>query len=163
MIARRIALWTGLLVAPFACNKSPEESQAPVDAGDPGGGPPLDPDGEAPEGPSVAEEESPYLDAMNFNRVVEAHAGEVVACWRETAGKEAAPAKGRVKTTVVVDGDGRVKSITFDPQRSTLKHEGLFACMEGKLKALKFNITLNGADSPMPYTFDLSDGGLLKQ
>lgn len=157
MIARRIALWTGLLVAPLACKKV-ETTQTPVDASDPDGEPAADPDGEAPEEP---EEESPYLDAMNFNKEVEAHIGEIVTCWRETAGKEAAPAKGRVKTTVVVDGDGRVKSVAFDPQRSTLKHEGLQACMEGKIKALRFNITLNGADSPMPYTFDLSDGGLL--
>lgn len=162
MIARRIALWTGLLVAPLACNKQPEATRAPIDEGDPEGGPVTDPDGEGPEATGVEEEESPYLDAMTFNKVVEANVGEVVACWRETAGKEATPAKGRVKTTVVVDGDGRVKSVTFDPQRSTLKHEPLFACMEGKLRALRFNITLNGADTPMPYTFDLSDGGLLR-
>ena len=66
-----------------------------------------------------------------------------------------------IRGGTIIDGDGKVKSVAFDPQRSTLKHDGLFACMEGKIKALKFNITLNGADSPMPYTFDLSDGGLL--
>lgn len=156
----RLAVCLVVLV-PLACDKKAESSQPPGDAADPEGAPAADPDGEAPEGPEAAEEESPYLDAMNFNKVVEAQSGEIVACWRDTAGKDAAPAKGRVKTTIVVDGDGRVKSVAFDPQRSTLKHEALQACMEGKIKALRFNITLNGADSPMPYTFDLSDGGLL--
>ncbi len=165
MIVGRIALCLGvlgpLMVGPLACKKTEDSTQAPGDAADPEGAPASDPDGEAPEGGEVAEEESPYLDAMNFNRKVEENIGEIVTCYRETAGKEADAPKGRVKTTVVVDGDGKVKSVAFDPQRSTLKHEGLLACMEGKIKALRFNITLNGADSPMPYTFDLSDGGLL--
>lgn len=159
MIVRRIALWTGLLVAPLGCKKAdtraPDEAAPQAEA--------ADPDGEAGAEAEPEEEESPYLDAVNFNRKVEEHAGEIVACYQETAGKEAAPPKGRVKATVVVDGDGRVKAVTFDPQRSTLKHEALFTCMEGKIKALRFNITLNGADSPMPYTFDLSDDGLLKR
>lgn len=149
-------LLPGVLLAVFACKK--QDTQAPAE--DTPQAEAADPDGEAEAEKPVEEEESPYLDAMNFNRVVEANVGEVVACWKETAGKEGV--KGRVKTTVVVDGDGKVKEVKFDPQRSTLKHDGLFACMEGKIKALKFNITLNGADSPMPYTFDLSDDGLLK-
>ncbi|MBL9103334.1 MAG: AgmX/PglI C-terminal domain-containing protein [Myxococcales bacterium] len=159
MIVRRVALLTGVLVAGLACNKQ-GETKAPVE--DAPQAEAADPDGEADAENKVEEEESPYLDAMNFNRTVEADAGQIVACWRDTAGKDAPPAKGRVKTTVVVDGDGRVKEVKFDPQRSTLKNDALNACIEGKLKALKFNITLNGADSPMPYTFDLSDDGLLK-
>lgn len=158
MNVRWIALVAGLLALGPGCKKqeSAPPEEAPRDEA-------ADPDGEADgEATPEPEEESPYLDAMNFNRQVEANMGEIVGCWRETAGKEATPVKGRVKTTVVVDGDGRVKAVQFDPQRSTLKHDGLFACMEGKIKGLKFNITLNGADSPMPYTFDLSDGGLLK-
>lgn len=163
MIFGRIALCIGLLSLTSAACKKTESSQPPGDAADPDGEPAEDPDGEAPEGRAGEEEESPYLDAMNFNRTVEASHGEIVACWQETAGKDPAVPKGRVKTTVVVDGDGKVKSVVFDPQRSTLKHDALFVCVEGKLKALRFNITLNGADSPMPYTFDLSDGGLLKR
>jgi hypothetical protein len=33
--------------------------------------------------------------------------------------------------------------------------------MQEKIAAWKFNITLNGSDSPMPYTFDLTSGALL--
>ena len=109
----------------------------------------------------AAEEESPYLDASNFNDAVEARVGEIVACYEKTAGKEATPPTGRVRATVVVNGDGKVKDVTFDPQRSDLKHDGLYACMKETIRGWSFNITLTGGDSPMPYTFDLRRGGLL--
>jgi hypothetical protein len=117
--------------------------------------------GEEEEEAEEAEEESPYLDVSNFNQKVEESVGEVVACYNETAGKEASPPTGRVRVTVVVDGDGRAKDVTFDAQRSDLKHEALYACIKGKVKGWRFNITLTGADSPMPYTFDLRSGQLL--
>ena len=49
-----------------------------------------------------------------------------------------------------------VKDVTYDAQRSTLKDDPLQACITGKVKAWRFNISLTGADTPMPYTFDLS-------
>jgi hypothetical protein len=162
MNVRWIAVVAGLLALGPGCKK--QQGSAPPD--DAPRGEAADPDGEAdedaPAAAEPAEEESPYLDAMNFNRVVEANIAAVVACWKDTAGKDAAPPKGRIKTTVVVDGDGKVKDVQFDPQRSTLKHDALNACVKQVVSGLKFNITLNGADSPMPYTFDLTDGGLLK-
>lgn len=107
-------------------------------------------------------EESPYLDVSNFNDVVETHLPEIVACYRETVGKAADAPMGRVKTTMVIDADGRVKEVSFDAQRSTLKDPALNACIQGKTAGWKFNISLTGADTPMPYTFDLSESGLLK-
>jgi hypothetical protein len=130
---------------------------------------PATPASEAPvrEAPAEAaapeEEESPYLDVANFNRVVESHAGEVAACWRQTVGTAADAPTGRVKTTLVVDGDGKVKQVLFDAQRSTLRHEGLQACMRERMAGWKFNIPLTGADSPMPYTFDLRPEALLAE
>lgn len=155
MISRslRLALASVLLLQ-FGCKKEAASSPpASADAGK---------EAAPAEAPAAAEEEeSPYLDVANFNREVEAHAGEIVACYKDTAGKAPDAPTGRVKATIVVDGDGKVKKTTFDPQRSTLKHDGLFACMQAKIGAWKFNITLNGADSPMPYTFDLTSGALL--
>ncbi|HEY0136749.1 MAG TPA: AgmX/PglI C-terminal domain-containing protein [Nannocystis sp.] len=107
-------------------------------------------------------EESPYLDVSNFNAMVESHHPEVVACWRETAGKAADAPKGRVKTTLVIDADGRVKKVDFDAQRSTLKDPALDACIKEKASQWRFNISLTGADTPMPYTFDFSESGLLR-
>lgn len=134
------------------CRTAPE---APPDAAAAGGAQ------DEKEAPPKAEEESPYLDVANFNRVVEEHAPEIVACYRETAGKAEGAPTGRVKATIVVDGDGKVKKVSFDPQRSTLKHEGLNKCVEDKAKAWRFNITLTGGESPMPYTFDLTAGAML--
>ncbi len=106
-------------------------------------------------------EESPYLDVSNFNQGVEAHHPEVVVCYRETVGKAADAPMGRVKATLVIDADGRVKQVSFDPQRSTLKDPALLACIQGKTAQWRFNISLTGADTPMPYTFDFSENGLL--
>lgn len=159
MLARvsPLAVSLAALVAVAACKKeevtqAPEATPAKAAAGDGDGD-----DDEA----EPADEESPYLDASNFNDAVEARVGEIVACYQSTAGKEASAPTGRVRTTVVVDGDGKVKDVTFDPQRSDLKHDGLYACMKEKIRGWSFNITLTGGDSPMPYTFDLRKGGLL--
>lgn len=146
---RPVALLVGLLALTPACKKT-EATAAPEPA------PAAQADAEAPAEPAASEEEeSPYLDVMNFNRTVEGHLAEIDACYRETAAKEPGPPTGRVKTTIVVDGDGKVKKVSFDDQRSTLKHAGLNACIESKAKAWRFNITLNGTDTPMPYTFTL--------
>ncbi|MBZ5712327.1 AgmX/PglI C-terminal domain-containing protein [Nannocystis pusilla] len=151
----RFTLASALLLS-AACKKEAETSPpATADAAAEGAA-------EAPaDAPAAEEEESPYLDVANFNKAVEAHADEIVACYKDTTGKAADAPTGRVKATIVVDGDGKVKKTTFDPQRSTLKDDKLFACMQEKIGAWKFNITLNGADSPMPYTFDLTSGALL--
>lgn len=109
------------------------------------------------------EEESPYLDASNFNRKIEDNLPKILACYRDTAGKEADPPTGRVRATVIVDGQGAVKKVTFDDQRSDLKHDGLYACITETVKALTFNISLTGAETPMPYTFDLRKGELLPE
>ncbi|MBL8975006.1 MAG: AgmX/PglI C-terminal domain-containing protein [Myxococcales bacterium] len=151
------ALVSGLVLS--ACNKQPDTTtpepataaaDKPADAGD---------DKESLEDP----EESPYLDSSNFNDEVEKHLGEIVGCYRETVGKPADAPQGRVRVTVLIDSQGQVKDVTYDAQRSTLKDDPLQACITGKVKAWRFNISLTGADTPMPYTFDLSASGLLKQ
>jgi hypothetical protein len=87
---------------------------------------------------------------------------EIVTCYRETVGKPADAPQGRVRVTVVVESQGTVTDVTYDAQRSTLKDDTLQACITDKVKAWRFNISLTGADTPMPYTFDLSANGLLK-
>lgn len=153
----RVALVTALacvLAADLGCKKA-SDAQPPAASSAP-----AEPDASA-EAPPPDEEDSPYLDVSNFNKKVEEHSGEIVGCYRDILGDGADPPTGRVKSTIVVDGDGRVKAVTFDPQRSTLKHDGLLACMQDKIKGWRFNIVLTGADSPMPYTFDLTEGALL--
>jgi outer membrane biosynthesis protein TonB len=147
----RIALALALTASLALACKKDQESKPPetADAAAPAG------ESDAAEPAAKEEEESPYLDVANFNRAVESHQEEIAGCYRDTAGKQPDAPTGRVKTTIVVDGDGKVKDVTFDPQRSTLKHDGLNACIKDKAKTWKFNITLNGADSPMPYTFTL--------
>ncbi|HEY8377272.1 MAG TPA: AgmX/PglI C-terminal domain-containing protein [Nannocystis sp.] len=144
----------GLLAAGAACKKDGDAR------------PPADTVAEtapaADESAAAEEEESPYLDFANFNKRVEEHLPEIVACYRDTVGSGPDAPTGRIKVTIVVAGDGSVKQMTRDDQRSTLKHDALYACMQSKVKAWKFNIVLTGADSPMPYTFDFSASGLLK-
>ncbi len=106
-------------------------------------------------------EESPYLDFSNFNDRVEEHLPEIVACYQETAGKDPEAPDGRVKTTFVINGDGKVTTIKFDEQRSTLYHPALNECIDRVASEWTFNISLTGGDSTMPYTFDLESGGLL--
>lgn len=153
---RGILLLSLLASSGLGCAKKCRPGSDPPSAEAAGGG-----EGQKEAPPKKEEEESPYLDVANFNRVVEEHASEVVACYRETAGKAEGAPTGRVKTTIVVDGDGKVNKVSFDPQRSTLKHEGLNKCIEEKAKAWRFNITLTGGESPMPYTFDLTEGAML--
>ena len=153
----RIALLSGAVGFGFGCKKD-GDAQPPDPAPKP-----VAVDGEVEDEPVAAEEEeSPYLDVSNFNDRVEEKLPEIVACYKETAGAAADAPTGRVKTTLVIDGDGRVKQVLFDAQRSTLKHMGLQACIVGKTKTWRFNISLTGADTPMPYTFDLTADGLLK-
>lgn len=147
----------GLLTAGAACKKDGEATPPAADANTGETAPPAGESAAAPE-----DEESPYLDFANFTKRVEEHQPEIVQCYRDTVGSGADAPTGRVKVTIVVAGDGSVKQMTRDDQRSTLKHDALFSCMQSKVKGWKFNIVLTGADSPMPYTFDLSPGGLLQ-
>lgn len=156
MLVRRSAALLVSVLLVVACKKQ-SDAQPPeqADAAEPPAAAP------AAEPAPKEEEESPYLDVANFNRAVASHHPEVVACYQETVGKSPDAPTGRVKTTVVVDGDGKVKKVSFDDQRSTLKDAALNKCIQGKAAAWRFNISLTGADTPMPYTFDLTSGALL--
>ncbi len=145
-----------LLSTSIACKKESETTPPVADQPASDGDADDDEEGEL-EDP----EESPYLDFSNFNDGVEKHESEIVACYRETAGKDADAPTGRVKTTFVIDGDGVVKEIKFDSQRSTLQHDALNKCIEEAGSAWTFNISLTGVDTTMPYTFELESGGLL--
>lgn len=153
----RVFVAAALLCAAPGCKK--DESEAPPSGGD------VAEDDTANDEDSELEdpEESPYLDFSNFNDRVDEHLSEVVACYDETAGKEADAPTGRVKTTFTIDGDGAVKDIAFDDQRSTLQHAGLNTCIKERAKAWTFNISLTGGDTQMPYTFELEPGGLLPE
>jgi len=152
--SHRIAVVTALLALGPGCKKSSDTTQAPEPAAPTKT---ASVDNGALEDP----EESPYLDVSNFNAMVESHHPDIVACYRETVGKAADAPMGRVKANLVIDADGRVKQTTFDAQRSTLKDPALNTCIQGKAAQWRFNITLTGADTPMPYTFDFSASGLL--
>ena len=154
MPVRRAALLMSVLLL-AACKKDADTRPPPqADGAKPT-------DAATAEPPPKEEEESPYLDVANFNKAVEGHHPEVVACYDETVGKSPGAPTGRVKTTVLVDGDGKVKKVTFDDQRSTLKDAALNKCIQTRAAAWRFNISLTGADTPMPYTFDLTSGALL--
>jgi len=140
----------------IACNKQPETT-TPEPATAAADKAPADDKGDL-EDP----EESRYLDSSNFHDEVEKHLAEIVGCYRDTVGKPADAPQGRVRVTVVIESQGNVKDVTYDAQRSTLKDDKLQACITDKIKTWRFNISLTGADTPMPYTFDLSANGLLK-
>jgi len=147
----------GALCVLLACNKQPETTTpepTPASADKP--------DAADDKGSLEDPEESPYLDSSNFNDEVEKHLAEIVTCYRDTVGKPQGAPQGRVRVTVVIEGQGNVKDVTYDAQRSTLKDDKLQACITAKVKTWRFNISLTGADTPMPYTFDLSANGLLK-
>ena len=154
----RLVVGAALLCAAPGCKK--DASEAPPSGGD-AAAPEAAADDE--DGELEDPEESPYLDFSNFNDGVDAHLSEVVACYRETAGKEADAPTGRVKSTFTIDGDGAVKGVAFDTQRSTPQHDALNSCIEARAKAWTFNISLTGADTQMPYTFELEPGGLLPE
>ncbi|MCA9659765.1 MAG: AgmX/PglI C-terminal domain-containing protein [Myxococcales bacterium] len=153
----RVFIAAALLCAAPGCKK--DESEAPPSGGDVA----EDDTANDEDGELEDPEESPYLDFSNFNDKVDEHLSEIVACYNETAGKEGDAPTGRVKTTFTIDGDGAVKELKFDDQRSTLQHPGLNKCIEERAKAWTFNISLTGADTQMPYTFELEAGGLLPE
>ena len=155
----RALVLLGALCAPLACNKQPDTT-TPEPATASADKPAADDTDER--GALEDPEESPYLDSSNFNDEVEKHLAEIVTCYRETVGKPADAPQGRVRVTVVIESQGKVTDVTYDAQRSTLKDDKLQACITDKIKTWRFNISLTGADTPMPYTFDLSANGLLK-
>ena len=145
--------WTLLLAAGLAlvlptagCKKSSDST--PPETADAGEGDEDDEEGELEE-----LEEDPYLNPSNFITVVEGKMDEIDACYAETAGKEAEKPTGRVKTTVIIDRDGVVKDVTYDDQRSDLKHDGLYACIKETVMKWQFPTSLGELDQPMPYTF----------
>ena len=140
-----LALLLGLGLPGAGCKKS-EDSESPETASAEGAE--DDEEGELEE-----LEEDPYLNPSNFITVVEGKMDEIDACYAETAGKEAEKPTGRVKTTVIIDRDGVVKDVTYDDQRSDLKHDGLYACIVETVKKWQFPTSLGELDQPMPYTF----------
>jgi hypothetical protein len=157
---RRLALVAALLsvgVGSSACKKGSDAQPPPTAEAEPGD----DGDDDDDEGELEDPEESPYLDFSNFNDRVDEHISEIVACYQETAAKDPDAPDGRVKTTFVLNGDGKVTEIKFDEQRSTLFHPALNECIDKVASEWTFNISLTGGDTTMPYTFDLEPGGLL--
>ena len=134
----------GLARSLGACKKS--ETQAPEPTGDEAGE-------QEGEGELEELEEDPYLNPSNFITVVEGHMDEIDACYGETAGKEADAPTGRVRATIVIDRDGVVKDVTYDDQRSDLKHDGLYACIKDAAMKWSFPTSIGELDQPMPYTF----------
>ncbi len=142
-----LLLALGLVIPASGCKKS-EDSTPPETAAAGESGDEDDEEGELEE-----LEEDPYLNPSNFITVVEGKMDEIDACYAETAGKEAEKPTGRVKSTVVIDRDGVVKDVTYDDQRSDLKHDGLYACIKETVMKWQFPTSLGELDQPMPYTF----------
>ncbi len=130
-----------------ADSQTPEGSNGEVgDAGHAGdqGGDASDADEGVPE----------VLTVDAFEEIVDKHKGDVSDCYA-TAKEAKADLAGKLVLDFTVDGTGKVSEVKVDPA-STLKDDGVNACVDGKAKTWEFPKTRDGKSMTLPYSFNLS-------
>lgn len=141
--------WTLLAVAvtalaTAACKKQPD-TQTPDDAG---GGEVSKP-AEEPEDDAAPE----VLTVDVFEETVQGKTGDVTDCLAKA--REAKPdLAGKLVYDFTIAGDGKVSEVKPDPA-STLKDEGMNACVIEKAKTWQFPKTRDGESMTLPYTFSM--------
>lgn len=149
-----VTSWTLLAAAvgvltTTACKKQPDTRSPDGDgaggdvshAGD-NGGDEAD-DGTGPE----------FLTVDAFEEIVQGKTGDVTDCL--TTAREAKPdLAGKLIFDFTVDGDGKVSEVKLDPA-STLKDDGMNACVTDKAKGWQFPNTRDGKTMTLPYTFSM--------
>lgn len=95
-----------------------------------------------------------FLTVDVFEEIVDKHKGDVSDCYA-TAKEAKADLAGKLSIDFTIDGSGKVSETKVDPA-STLKDDGLNACVDGKAKTWEFPKTRDGKNMVLPYSFNLS-------
>lgn len=141
--------WTLLAVAVLAtaaCKKQPD-TQAPDDQA--GGGEVSKPADSEP-----ADDAAPEVLTVDvFEETVQGKTGDVTDCLAKA--RESKPdLAGKLVYDFTIAGDGKVSEVKPDPA-STLKDDGMNACVIEKAKAWQFPKTRDGEPMTLPYTFSM--------
>ncbi|MBK7824425.1 AgmX/PglI C-terminal domain-containing protein [Nannocystis sp.] len=148
--------WTLLAVAVSALTMTACKKSADTKAPDGGGGGDEvshagDNGGDASPGDDAAPE---FLTVDVFEEVLDKHKGDVSDCYA-TAKEAKADLAGKLVLDFTVDGTGKVSEVKVDPA-STLKDDGVNACVSDKAKGWSFPKTRDGQSMTLPYSFNLS-------
>lgn len=147
--------WTLLAVAAgalatTACKKAPD-TKAP----DGGGGDEVSHAGDNGGDASPEDDAAPEILTVDvFEEVVDKHKGDVSDCYA-TAKEAKADLAGKLTLDFTIDGTGKVSEVKVDPA-STLKDDGVNACVSDKAKGWSFPKTRDGQSMTLPYSFNLS-------
>ncbi len=133
-----------------ACKKD-GDSKPPED----GGGGDVADNGGGEGGGADAEDEAPeFLTVDVFEETMNAKNGEVAECFGKA--KEAKPdLGGTLALDFTIGGDGVVSEVKTDPS-STIKDDGLNACVLERAKAWKFPKTRKGDSMTLPFKFSMN-------
>ena len=95
-----------------------------------------------------------FLTVDVFEEIVDKHKSDVSDCY--ATAKEAKPElAGKLSLDFTIDGTGKVSEVKVDPA-STLKDDGVNACVSDKAKSWSFPKTRDGQSMTLPYSFNLS-------
>jgi hypothetical protein len=129
-----------------ACKKEGDGSKPPEDGG---GGDVADGGGDGGDEPSEPE----FLTVDVFEETLQDKSGDVSECYNKA--KEAkADLAGKLALDFTVGGDGVITEVKADPG-STIKDDGLNACVLEKAKTWKFPKTRDGQPMTLAYTYSM--------
>lgn len=126
--------------------KPPEDTSDKADGGDAGDGGGGGGGGDEPSEPD-------FLTVDVFEETLQAKSSDVSDCYAKA--KEAkADLSGKLALDFTVGGDGVITDVKADPN-STIKDDGLNACVLEKAKAWKFPKTRDGQPMTLAYTYSM--------
>ena len=108
---------------------------------------------ETGEAPEPEEEEEPMLTVTLFERFVQDNMQDILDCYADAQSKNAKLA-GVLKAEFTIDGEGKVTAVAAAAS-STLKDEGMLACMQEKASAWDLPPPPK-APTNMVFPFDLA-------
>lgn len=103
-----------------------------------------------------AEEEAPVLTQSSFEQAINDHMQDVADCYADAQSKNKKLA-GTMNARFVIAPDGKVESVEA-LDGSTLKDDGMTACIQEKAQAWQLDPTPSGESMPMEFPFTLAPG-----
>jgi TonB family protein len=103
-----------------------------------------------------AEEEAVVLTQSSFEQGINDHMQDVADCYADAQSKNA-KLEGTMNARFTISADGKVESVEA-LDGSTLKDDGMTACIQEKAQAWQFDPTPSGESMPMEFPFTLAPG-----
>ena len=95
------------------------------------------------------------MDKAVIQSVVQAHTGDIYACYQDAL-KQTPDLKGKVMVKWVVGSDGAVKSSTIAKEESTIDNAQFENCLLTKLNLWTFPAPKNGGEVAIDYPFEFN-------